>query len=93
MNYFLVERSLPGMTQPRLAALQRALHEATHRVSSPTNAVRYVGSVYLPRTERCLCLFEAADVDAVRTANDTAQTPYTTIQEGVVLLVDTGAQS
>ena len=92
MNYFVVERSLPGMTQASLTALPRALHEASRRLSTPSMAVRYVGSVYMPRSQTCLCLFEAAGVELVRTANEIAQTSYTSIQESVLLLVDTGAK-
>jgi hypothetical protein len=93
MNYFLVERSLPGMTHASLAALQRALREATQRVTTPVKAVRYVGSLYLPRRQTCLCLFEAADAELVRKANETAQAPYTTVQEAFALFADTGARS
>jgi hypothetical protein len=92
MTYFLVERSLPGMTQACLAALQRALREATHRLSTPSVAVRYMGSVYVPRRHTCLCLFEAADAELVRKANETAQAPYTSIQEAVALFADAGAK-
>jgi Protein of unknown function (DUF4242) len=47
--------------------------------------VRYVGSVYLPRRETCLCLFEATDAELVRRANETAQAPFSRIQEAVLL--------
>ena len=61
MSWFLVERHLSGLTHAGLSALQRALGEATLRLSTPSAPVRYVGSVYLPRQDTCLCLFEAAD--------------------------------
>ena len=92
MNYFLVERVLPGMTRASLAALQRALREATRRLSSPNAAVRYVASVYVPRRQTCLCLFKAEDAALVRKANETAQAPFTSIQEAVALFEDTGAE-
>jgi len=92
MNYFLVERSLAGMTQGNLNSLQRALREATHRLSTSSVAVRYMGSVYLPRRQTCLCLFEAAHPELVRIANETAQAPYSSIQEAVALFADTGAK-
>jgi hypothetical protein len=85
MTCFLVERSLPGMTHTSLTALQRVLREATHRLGTPASPVRYVGSVYLPRRETCLCLFEATDAELVRRANETAQAPFSRIQEAVLL--------
>ena len=86
MNYYLVERRMPGMTQASLVALQRALGAATHRLGTPGSPVRYIGSVYLPQRDTCLCLFEATDPGRVRRANDTAQAPYDQIHEAVALL-------
>jgi hypothetical protein len=83
MNCFLVERNLPGMTAASLDALQRVLHAASQRLTTPTAQVRHLGSVYVPRTHRCMCLFEAHSAELVRLVNDTAQAPYSTVQEVV----------
>ncbi|HYW89320.1 MAG TPA: nickel-binding protein [Chloroflexota bacterium] len=85
MTWFLVERRLPGMTLASLSALQRALREATHRLSPPSAPMRYLGSIYLPGRGKCLCLFEADHVELVRAANDTAQAPFSSIHEAVAL--------
>lgn len=90
MSWFLVERHLSGLTHAGLSALQRALGEATLRLSTPSAPVRYVGSVYLPRQDTCLCLFEAADPRLVRHVNDTAQAPFSHIQQAEVRLTDRG---
>jgi len=37
----------------------------------------------VPRTHRCICLFEAHSAELVRLVNDTAQAPYSTVQEVV----------
>ncbi len=92
MNCFLVERSLPGMTHASLTALERALREATQRLTTPSAPVRYLGSVYLPRRDTCLCLFEAANLCLVREANETAQAPFSQIQEALVRLPDSGTK-
>ena len=93
MNCFLVERSLPGMSHASLTALERVLLEATHRLSTPSAPVRYLGSVYLPRRDTCLCLFEAANLGLVREANETAQVPFSQIQEALVRLSEIGTKS
>jgi hypothetical protein len=86
MTCFLVERSMPGMTDVSLAALQRALTAAADRLTASTSPVRYIGSIYLPRRDTCLCLFEAPDEGLVRAVNDNAQAPFDSIQASVVLL-------
>src|SRR5262249_26032188 len=93
MSWFLVERTMPGLTEAGLTALQRALRAATRRLSTPSAPVRYVGSVYLPRRDACLCLFEAAEPRLVREANETAQAPFSRIQEAEVRPGDGGVES
>jgi hypothetical protein len=73
---FVVDRSLPGMTTELLLEAQRLLHEAARRVSLMGETVRYLHCTFMPQDQRCLCLFEAGDLEAVRKVNDIAQVPF-----------------
>ena len=72
---FLVEHDLRGLTSWQLASVQRALGEAVLRVNRQGRHIRYVQRIYAPEEQRCLCLFEAAGPDLVRSVNDIAQFP------------------
>jgi hypothetical protein len=52
-----------------------ALGEAVHRENRRGRQIRYVQRIYAPDEQRCLCLFEAAGPDLVRSVNDIAQFP------------------
>jgi hypothetical protein len=73
---FVVDRALPGMTEAVLAELQRVLHEAAARAYSRGVPVRYLRCIYMPEEDRCICLFEADDLAAVRDVNEVAQAPF-----------------
>jgi hypothetical protein len=79
MSLFAVERRLPSMTLPQVALLQAALTDASRRLASRGEPVRYLGCMYLPERGRALCLFEATSREAVRRVNDSAQAPVTSI--------------
>ena len=76
LSMFIVDRTVPGMTEELLGEVQRLLHEAARRVSSAGGRVRYLRCTYIPEEDRCLCLFEADNPAAVRRANETAQVPF-----------------
>jgi Nickel responsive protein SCO4226-like len=76
---FLVEHDLRGLAQWQLAAVQRALGEAVRRENRRGGQIRYVQCIYAPDEQRCLCLFEAAGPDLVRSVNDVAQFPLARI--------------
>jgi hypothetical protein len=80
---FIVDRTVPGMTEELLGEVHRLLHEATRRVSSAGQPVRYLRCTYLPEEDRCLCLFEADSPAAVRRANETAQVPFRRISAAI----------
>jgi hypothetical protein len=80
---FLVDRTLPGMTEDLLVEAQRLLHEATRRVSSTGAAVRYVRCIFIPDEDRCVCLFEANDLATVRRVNEVAQVPFRRISPAI----------
>ncbi len=80
---FVVDRTLPGVTEERLVEAQRLLHEAARRVSSTGVSVRYVRCIYVPQGDRCICLFEADEPAAVRRVNEIAQVPFRNITSAV----------
>lgn len=84
---YLVERSLPGLTNKHLAAMQHALTEASQRLTTSGTPIRYRGTTFLPSRSRCLCVFEASKADLVKAVNETAQVPYVAINEAVELPV------
>ena len=71
MPTYLVERYLPGHDRAWLeAALARFPHGA---------GVTYLGSLYVPTDEACLCRFQADDAQRVRDANVLADLPFARI--------------
>jgi uncharacterized protein DUF4242 len=83
LSVFIVDRTVPGMTEELLGEVQRLLHEAARRVSSAGEPVRYLRCTYIPEEDRCLCLFEADNPAAVRRANETAQVPFRRISAAI----------
>ena len=72
---YLVEHDLRGMSPGQVASVQRALSEAVRRENRRGGRIRYVQCIYAPDEQRCLCLFEAAGPELVRSVNDIAQFP------------------
>ena len=83
MAMFLVDRTIPGMTEELLKEAHRLLQEAVRRISSSTRPVRYLRCTYLPDEARCVCLFEANDQLSVREVNEAAQVPFRRIVSAV----------
>ena len=71
MPTYLVERYLPGQ--------DRAWLEDALKRLPPTTGVTYLGSLYVPTDEACLCRFEAADAQSVRDVNVLANLPFARI--------------
>ncbi len=82
---FFVEHRLPRVTGAELALLQATLNDACLRLTARGEAVRYLGSTYLPGPERLLSLFEAATADAVRTVSESSQAPASDLEAAIVL--------
>jgi hypothetical protein len=82
-TYFLAERRMPGLTVTDRHAVQRALHQASRRVTAEGTPVRYLRSGYVPGEERWLCLFASALPDAVRRVFEIAQVPNASVVEVV----------
>lgn len=76
MGMFLVDRTLPGMTEELLAEAHRLLQGAVLRLSSSEHPVRFLRCTYVPDEARCMCLFEANDEPIVRQVNEAAQVPF-----------------
>jgi hypothetical protein len=84
---FVAEQRLPRITDSELTLLQKALMDATLRLTARGELVRYVGSTYLPGPERLLSRFEALNVEVVRIVCESSQAPLTSLEAGVDLPV------
>src|SRR5215471_8668757 len=82
---FLVEQRLPRITHAELALLQATLTEACLRLTARGEAVRYLGSTYLPGPHRLLSMFEAATAEAVRTVSESSQVSATSLEAAIEL--------
>jgi hypothetical protein len=82
---FFVEHQLPRTTDAELALLQATLNDACLRLTARGEAVRYLGSAYLPGPERLLSLFAAATAAAVRTVCESSQAPPSDLEAAIVL--------
>ena len=81
MPVYAADRDLPGIPMEQLAGAQEAVIETSERFSEQGKPVRYIRSMYVPGDDRCMCLFEADDVEAVKAVNDEAGVPYTRVVE------------
>jgi hypothetical protein len=71
MPTYLVERYLPGHDRAWLEAALARLRDG--------DGVTYLGSLYVPMDEACLCRFQAEDAQRVRDANVLANLPFARI--------------
>jgi hypothetical protein len=85
MAVYMVERSLPGITNEQLAGAQGAAIAGAQQSTAAGTPVRYIRSTFVPDESRCLCLFEAGSEQAVRAVNDSAGLPFTRIVEALDL--------
>lgn len=85
MTAYIVERSLPGLSDQHRSALQYALGEASRRLTASGSPVRYLGSTFVPARARCYCLFEATSPELVKAVNEAALVPFLTINEAIEL--------
>jgi uncharacterized protein DUF4242 len=85
MAVYMVERTLPGVTNDQLAAAQKAAIATGEQMTSAGKPVRYIRSTFVPAQAECMCLFEASDAALVKELNDKAKLPYTRIVEALDL--------
>ena len=71
MKVYMVERSLPGITNEQLAGAQSAAIAESQKATAAGTPVRYIRSTFVPAQATCLCLFEANSADAVGDVNQT----------------------
>jgi len=79
MPVYMVERDLPGIKMEQLAAAQKAAIQAGKEITAEGRQVRYIRSTFVPGENKCMCLFEAANPENVREANERANVPFTKI--------------
>ena len=79
MPVYMVERDLPGITMEQLAAAQKRAIQMGRELTAEGRQVRYIRSTFVPGEAKCMCLFEAANPQHVREANERAEIPFTRI--------------
>jgi Protein of unknown function (DUF4242) len=79
MPVYMVERDLPGIQMEELADAQKRAIAVGKELTAEGHDVRYIRSTFVPGENKCMCLFEAANPDYVREANERAQIPFTRI--------------
>ena len=84
-DLFLAEHRLPRMNRSELALLQAALSSACVRISARGERVLYLGSTFLPGSQRLLSLFRADSAEAVRRATNSSQAPLTALEPAIDL--------
>ena len=85
MPIYMVERNLPGIEIEQLAAAQKRAIEAGKSLTAEGKQVRYIRSTFVPGEHTCMCLFEAANPQIVKEANERAGVPFTRIVEAMDL--------
>jgi len=53
------------------------------RISKNGEQIRYVRCTFLPDQSRCMCIFQSSSRELVRTVNETAQVPFTRIENAL----------
>lgn len=75
MPVYLVERDLPGVTMEELAAAQKMAIQMGKELTAEGREVRYIRSMFVPGEQKCMCLFEASNLDYVRGPTSAAEFP------------------
>jgi len=78
MTTYLVERYLPGRDRAWLEAVLA-------RIPRDDADVSYLGSLYVPSDESCLCRFSAPDAESVMRVNELAGAPFARVVAAVDL--------
>ncbi len=83
MHVFMVERDLSGTTLSDLNSYKAAAIRQAEKMYEAGDRVRYLGSTFVPDDGRCLCLFEAKNIDIVTQLNRDALLPFERILEAM----------
>ena len=84
---YVVERYLPGLSQPELLHSLERLERVAEELRSKGTPVRYLGSTIVPEDEACFCQFEGDEL-AVAEANRRAGVPFDRIVAAVAVPSD-----
>lgn len=76
MQVFLVERDLSGTSLSDLSAVKAAAIRQAEKMFDGGDRVRNIRSTFVPEDGRCLCLFEAKNIDIVTQLNRDALLPF-----------------
>src|SRR5215510_7697773 len=79
-DLFLVEHRLPRITEAELDLLMAAFESACMRRTFRGEPVRYLGSTFLPGSDRLLSLFKASTAEIVRSVTDSTQAPLARLE-------------
>jgi len=82
---FFVEHRLPRITDAELALLQATLNDACLRLTARGEAVRYLGSTYLPGAERLRALGYRPHRVRSRSLEQAQQAPASDLEAAIVL--------
>ena len=85
MPVYMVERNLPGIKMDQLAAAQKRAIEVGKELTAEGKQVKYIRTTFVPGENKCMCLFDAANAQNVKEANERAQIPFTRIVEAMDL--------
>jgi len=88
MAYFVVERTLPGVTPEMLQSAGMRAKTCCSEMTNEGQSVRWIRSFFLPETAQTHCYFEAASRATVEEANKRARIPFTQITEVVEMTPD-----
>ena len=76
MQVFMVESDLSGTTLSDLNSYKAAAIRQAEKMYVAGDRVRYLRSTFVPEDGRCLCLFEAKNIDVVTQLNRDALLPF-----------------
>ena len=76
MSVYMVDRELPGINMDQLAGAQKAAIQTCNEMTAAGQPVRYIRTTFVPGESHCMCLFEAANENLVKEANEKANLPY-----------------
>lgn len=76
MRSFMVERDLLGITLDGLGESTDAALRGASDMRARGTPIDYVRTAFVPQDGRCMCIFQAETLEAVRALNDDAGLPY-----------------
>lgn len=83
----MVDWVLPPTQLMDLQTAQRAINEASRRLTEEGHRVRCLHSTYVPAQRRWVCVFSAASAEAIRKIHEIAQLPVPRVENALDLTV------